>query len=351
MKGIRYRVLPIALCLAAVLCFSSYAATEPMTFDIHTEKQQAYLNDPDPANVFEYAKGAKDYSQPEALKCDFSEDGIGESETYLFQKAGDPEFTEAVTIEDLSEPSYDLYNLKLGEHFYWRGGTSPETIENSPVHEVVVNEQGPRVCRVEGVVNVRDIGGYDSYLAEGGKIRQGLYYRGAKLNSIKKKGGPRMTEELGVKAEIDLRDLQQCTGPYVDGTQYYPIPIPSGTEETRFEEFAQEYVQIFDVISRANEAPVYLHCSAGADRTGLVSFILLTVLGADYEDIARDYMFTNFADQGKREIDEFNSWWEKLEAFEGDTMADKAASWLMSKGVPEEQIETIRTIFVEGYGA
>ena len=87
-----------------------------------------------------------------------------------------------------------------------------------------------------------------------------------------------------VKTEIDLRDSYQCLGPYVDGVDYYAISIPSGTESYRFEEFADEYKQIFSIIANADEKPVYLHCTAGADRTGIVTFMLLTVCGADYKD-------------------------------------------------------------------
>ena len=205
------------------------------------------------------------------------------------------------------------------------------------------------LCFVAGVVNVRDIGGYESTLVEGGRIRQGVFYRGAKLNSIKKKGKPQLHEELGVGLEIDLRDEQQCTGPYVDGVEYFPVSIPSGTEEERFTEFAEEYQKIYGKIAETDQV-IYLHCSAGADRTGLVTFMLLALCGVQYEDIARDYMFTNFADQGKREIDALDEWWEQLGALEGETVADKAASWMLSKGVTPEQIELIRTKLVEGYG-
>jgi len=326
------------------------AAQESMQFDMHSERMLNYLADPDVANVFEYAKGAKDYSKPEKLVCDFSGDeGIGESETYIFQKSADEAFYEPMTVMGLEKKEYELMNLFLGEHFYWRGGTDEESITASPVHEVQVNDVPPRVCYVAGVVNVRDIGGYESTLVEGGRIRQGVYYRGGKLNSIKKKGKPQLHEELGVGLEIDLRDEQQCTGPYVDGVEYFPVSIPSGTEEERFTEFAEEYQKIYGKIAETDQV-IYLHCSAGADRTGIVTFMLLALCGVQYEDIARDYMFTNFADQGKREIDALDEWWEQLDALEGETVADKAAAWMISKGVTAEQIEMIRTKLVEGYG-
>lgn len=317
-------------------------------FDMHTEAQKAFIASGDWPSAETYAPDGEK-SHPKALICDFSEDeGIGEAEEYIFQKAADEAFTDPVTVEGLTEASYELYNTKLGEHFFWRGGTSLEEIAGSPVHEVIVNDVGPRTIQIEGLMNVRDIGGYASYLAENGVIRQGLYFRGAAPNEIRDIGRYRWVNELGITAEIDLRDEHQLTGPYVDGVDYYPVPIPSGTESTRFEEFAEEYQKIFEVVSHADEKPIYLHCTAGADRTGISTFILLTVCGVDYEDIAKDYTFTNFSGQ-RRDITALETWWSKLEAFEGETMADKAASWLLSKGVPAETIENIRVAFIEGY--
>ena len=159
---------------------------------------------------------------------------------------------------------------------------------------------------------------------------------------------------LGIRQEIDLRDSFQCTGPYVSGIAYAAISIPSGTESTRFEQFQSEYQKIFALIAKADEAPVYLHCTAGADRTGICTFMLLTVCGAEYEDIARDYLFTNFSTHGSRVSNyesEFKQWWSKLDAFSGATKAEKAKSWLISKGISASTVEDIRKIFVEGYSA
>ena len=132
--------------------------------------------------------------------------------------------------------------------------------------------------------------------------------------------------------------------------KYYPIPIPSGSEKIRFEKFEEEYIKIFNLIAESDKNPIILHCMAGADRTGIMSFALMTLLGCEYNDIARDYCFTNFGVQGKRDINsEFIYWWRKLDKYEGETKADKCKSWLMSKGIEESKLEHIRAIYIDNY--
>ncbi len=318
--------------------------------DPRTDLQYSYIMDDDLENVYAYGHGVEQLSLPKGVVCDFSGDDVGDAPAYVIQRASDPDFSDAVTVEGLSEKSYAFQNLLLGEHFYWRGGTSLDTIEDSPVHETTVSSVPPRICYVDGSSNIRDIGGYESSLVPGGTIRQGLYYRGANINFITAEGQRQLRDELGVLVEIDMRDADLCLGPYADGVAYYALSIPSTTEAIRFEEFTTVYRDVFALIAEADERPVFLHCNSGSDRTGIVTFILLTVCGVSYEDIARDYLFTNFTDQRIRYLDtELDQWWAKLDNFAGETKADKAKSWLLFKGVPEEQIEHIREIFVEGY--
>ena len=320
--------------------------------DMRTDLQYSYIMDPDLENVYAYAHGVEALSLPRGVLCDFSGDDIGDAAEYVIQRAASEDFSDAVTVEGLTEKSYAFQNLLLGEHFWWRGGTSLETIEDSPVHEMTVTDIPPRVCYVEGGTNIRDVGGYESSLVDGGCIRQGLYYRGANINAITEEGQRQMRDDLGVRVEIDMRDADLCLGPYVDGVEYYAMSIPSATEPRRFEEFSSVYKDIFALIAEADENPVFLHCGSGADRTGIVTFILLAVCGVSYEDMAHDYLFTNFANERIRYLSsEFDNWWAKLDYFAGDTKADRAKSWLMLKGVPEEQIEHIREIFVDGYTA
>ena len=45
----------------------------------------------------------------------------------------------------------------------------------------------------------------------------------------------------------------------------------------------------------------------------------------------------------------FIHWWEKFDLYEGDTKADRCKSWLMSKGIEEDTLEHIRSIFIDNY--
>ena len=323
--------------------------------DFHTQLQYDYIHNPNVESIEQYAKGAQELSRPRAIKLDFSKDQLGPAASYYVEIADDVNFTKNyVLYEELEEYYLEFYNLMLGQKFYWRAGISKKKVKEGLIHELEIASEGPRNLYVDGISNFRDIGGYDSDLIEGGKVKQGLYFRGANPNSVTDTGKETLYNELGIRVEIDMRDSYQCTGPYIDGIEYHAESIPSGTESRRFEEFADVYKRIFTLVHNADKAPIYLHCTAGADRTGISTFMLLTLCGVSYTDLARDYLFTNFSTQGSRFSNftsEFKQWWSKLDKLSGNTKADKAESWLMSKGLTYEQCEHIREIFVPGYEA
>ena len=104
-------------------------------------------------------------------------------------------------------------------------------------------------------------------------------------------------------------------------------------------------------IAKADEKPIALHCTHGADRTGITSFFLMGLLGASEDDIGRDYVLTRYA--GERAVlpeTEFDNWVSKTMNCDGTTFAEKTYNHLKNDiGVPADTLETIREKFVPGY--
>ncbi len=318
--------------------------------DFHTDSQAAYMAD----TVWSYgayALGATDVSQPNPVVCDIAGDGIPVQNKYWFQKADNPGFENATTVQitNVKNGKYYLYNTKAGEHFYWRAAEELENIEESPIHDVYITTEYWRNIFAYGIANLRDIGGWPSSLGEDAYVRQGLFFRGGNPEMVLKKGEEQM-EALGIRREIDLRDDIGKEGPYFNEEiiEYHNFKLSSSSPEF-FDGYKEEYKGIYELIAEADEYPVYLHCVAGADRTGLASFMLLTVCGVSFEDATRDYLLTNYANYGDRDLDAPARWYSNLSEYEGETLAEQAKSWLVSKGVAPETVEKLRRAFVENY--
>jgi protein-tyrosine phosphatase len=58
-------------------------------------------------------------------------------------------------------------------------------------------------------------------------------------------------------------------------------------------ENAHRYRALFAAILETDGLPLLLHCSAGKDRTGFGTALLLTALGVDWPDVMADYLATN----------------------------------------------------------
>ena len=320
--------------------------------DFHTPEQLKYIKDEKPENIDKYAHGNKDLSRPKGNKLDFSND-VGDSSSYVLQYSSSQHFEsdKSKTIINLKSKIYYLKNLKLNQTIYYRGASDVQGLLNARIHKLTVNTLPPRNLDIPGLDNVRDIGGYKTYLKRGAVIKQGLYYRTARFEDLKEEGKKIILKELGIKREINLRGTDY--NPKIEGMTYHYIPIKHSTGNTRFDKYSQEYKKVFQLMSEADKYPVMLHCHAGADRTGVMSFALLALLGVEYKDLARDYAFTSFGVQGPRYVkgSQFESWMKKLEIFEGKNLAEKCKNWLMKKGIKERVLEHIREIFIDGYNA
>ena len=186
----------------------------------------------------------------------------------------------------------------------------------------------------------------------------------SKLDSAGK--GKAAIKELGIKVDIDMRDSYNFPSGNVSAAnstdwpvQFVAADVASGTESKRWEGgdgIAAKYKIIFDTIAHCDTDPVMLHCTYGADRTGITTFFLEALLGMSEEDMTRDYLWTQFT-QGRdvkileSQGAEFPQWMKKTKACDGLTFADKRENHLISVGIEKSTLEHIREIFVPGYVA
>jgi hypothetical protein len=163
-----------------------------------------------------------------------------------------------------------------------------------------------------------------------------------------------MSEEMGIKTEIDLRSPTEAgnlSESVIPGASLIYIPI--GGYGDAFSDSTvgkQAYQKLFSTLANENNYPIYYHCTGGADRTGTVSFLLNALLGVDEETLIKDYEFTSFSIYHMRNTQEgdyaprFKEFRNKLEAFEGSTLQEKVENYLLSIGVTENEIYNIRAI-------
>ena len=58
--------------------------------------------------------------------------------------------------------------------------------------------------------------------------------------------------------------------------------------------FAYQYQPFLEIVAESKNAPVLYHCSAGKDRTGLGTALILGMLGVEKDVIFGDFMMSNY---------------------------------------------------------
>lgn len=219
------------------------------------------------------------------------------------------------------------------------------------------------------VHNFRDIGGWP---CDGGTVRYGMVYRGAQLSYyssgsnavyslINSTGIHYLRDICGIKSEIDMRTDAQVTGisssplgedveyihyPYSDAS-YTDIVNPAGSYAAQTKEMITKIME-----NMANGVPTYIHCQAGADRTGTICMVLEALLGVAGRDCDKDYELTTFYYQGSYYRPRTDSNWAALRNYfnglPGDTLRDKAVSWCRLMGIQASLINRYRKAMING---
>ncbi len=260
-----------------------------------------------------------------------------------------------------------VYNLEKAATYYIKVTAITPSGEH-PSNNIVTfqtSDLGPRVMKIDGIHNVRDIGGY---LTPEGRTLQGKIFRGGALSpctfaayaniNLSESGKKYMSETLKIKTDFDLRARSENRAPGTPEDSGLTVsPIPNANLEYHtvngYESIFSEkeaYREAFSALSDESRYPIYLHCTGGADRTGTVSFLYNALLGVSESDLIHDYEYTSFSIYEERNSKDgstyhFKQMYEKIQSdYEGDTLAEKVENFLLSIGVTETQIYNIRAI-------
>ncbi len=167
------------------------------------------------------------------------------------------------------------------------------------------------------VRNIRDLGGITN--KDGFTIKEKHLIRSSKLNKISED----FYERNNIKTVIDLRidlEIDEAPDKYTDKINYVKIPIISGSRlgithekdsrkstknipdlrDLYSDIFKDEYSiekikETLKLIMNNRDGAILWHCTEGKDRCGIISALILYILGVDMNIIYDDYMLTNEA--------------------------------------------------------
>lgn len=165
----------------------------------------------------------------------------------------------------------------------------------------------------ERCFNFRDVGGYAT--ADGRVVRWGRYFRAGTPHRMTS-GDLDRARQLRLASVIDLRrpdELRASAGrpPLADPpVQYHQLPVvPEGGSDLLNERYGHgisgaryfgyleagpEYFRrAFEVLADPASYPALVHCTAGKDRTGVLTALVLDLLGVPRPVVEADFALTN----------------------------------------------------------
>src|SRR6185312_6941474 len=174
---------------------------------------------------------------------------------------------------------------------------------------------------LSGAYNFRDLGGMRT--RDGGVLRRGRLFRSDTLQELTDEDVARLVDELEIAFVVDLRQaveaVEEGRGPLARRPVCYAnVPLvdvdaPAGTPGeltvTQYLDHLEHdpnLVVAVELVASVVHRPTVLHCAAGKDRTGVVTALVLGLLGVEDEQIVADYMVT--ATNMDRITERFGRW-------------------------------------------
>lgn len=209
--------------------------------------------------------------------------------------------------------------------FVRRGGrkvtiVNPKTLVLFPDSRVEKDNPDVRArfIPLEGAANFRDIGGY--LTDSGQRVRTGRVFRSDELSNLTDMDIT-ILNRLGMRRIFDLRckeEVRKKADRIPEDAPYLYLHTPVYEKEPRWdylpailfrrhklgkvlsdryyfmiEKRAEVFASILSFFADLKNLPAVYHCNAGKDRTGIVTALILSLLGVPEEIIIADYSLSN----------------------------------------------------------
>ena len=337
----------------------------------------------------DWEKGEKS-DENKGIEIEFTPIDSLKNKEYTITYSVNADFSNAKTMKSSNTKVY-LKNLLVNQKYYVKVSADGQ---ESPSINFVTGDY-PRWINARPMFNVRDHGGYMT--SSGQRIKQGMVYRGGEINAKTGwYGSQRYTDDLGNTdardghivtqtdaskrafredmgmvngLEIDLRSSSETNGyPSTSGAcnfaenkdiSYKMLSISSYANGMKNN--TSQIKQVFEAFAQADQHPVYYHCYGGADRTGVVGFMLGALLGMSYTDLVIDFELTSYSSNPSRNYRShlrngpWNEWPGMVDYLKNTlgwgttkTIKDGMEEYLKTKcNVSQTTIDTIRNIMLE----
>lgn len=254
--------------------------------------------------------------------------------------------SDTVTVDNLYTGRSYVYSVTVYEN---DGDTVNTTVYDGAFTTAATN----RFIKIPGLKNTRDIGGYSTL--SGKKVKEGLLIRGSEIDGLGVSSyflsDREAVADFGFVYDMDLRSSDVYNGNYVSRLgenvihKFYNAPQYGYIFNKNYN---NRLKAIFADLADPANYPMYLHCTHGSDRTGTVVFLLQGILGVSQDDMELEYNLSGLTEDEYISGSNLNTVYGGLEGMDGVTINDKIENYLTDAiGVTDEQIESIRGIFLE----
>lgn len=230
----------------------------------------------------------------------------------IFSRPSADEIEHHFTVASLKDrASTNISGLDPDIRYYF------EVVSNSG-SKIIISE---RRVSLEGSVNFRDLGGYDT--VDGRRVKWGLVFRSDNLGRLTDRDVA-FIQRMGIRLVCDFRTPAEVEKlpdrfPRDGGAKNLHLPIRHGefdpantferikkgdiewmTEEfmikgyiKNIDNFAPVWSTVFNCLSKSSNRPMVFHCTGGKDRAGVCAALILLTLGVPEKTVVTDHGLSN----------------------------------------------------------